>query len=209
MNANQVVTGELYRVSGRAGVAIVRLTRKRDGKPGWDGIDIATRRGVTVASAKRVLTRCDRNGKALESALAIPADRAKPARKKPAKRGRRRSAEDLAEEIATAADAKTAGKSKAKGGRKAKAKRRKVGILDLAARLLAQGGKPQTPAQLVATALEQKLWSTSGKTPAATLYAAIIREISRAGDQARFRKTAPNTFEATAAGRAWAKNQAA
>jgi hypothetical protein len=38
-------------------------------------------------------------------------------------------------------------------------------------------------------------WKTSGKTPAATLYAAATREIAAKGKQARFRKTERGMFE--------------
>jgi hypothetical protein len=36
--------------------------------------------------------------------------------------------------------------------------------------------------------------SPAGKTPAATLYAAIVREIRTKKDQARFRRTVPGRF---------------
>ncbi len=47
---------------------------------------------------------------------------------------------------------------------------------------------------IVEQALAKKLWSTNGKTPAATLYAAIIREISTKGKQARFEKVERGRF---------------
>ena len=42
--------------------------------------------------------------------------------------------------------------------------------------------------------LAKKLWSTNGKTPAATLYSSILREIQKKGDQARFVKTERGKF---------------
>ena len=43
------------------------------------------------------------------------------------------------------------------------------------------------------------LWaSPGGKTPEATLYAAILREITTKGDEARFVKAAPGRFAAKA-----------
>ncbi|MFM9958749.1 MAG: winged helix-turn-helix domain-containing protein, partial [Phycisphaerales bacterium] len=71
------------------------------------------------------------------------------------------------------------------------------GALDLAAELLAQSPEPMTTAALVTVLLERKLWFTNGKTPAATLYAAIIREISAKGKDSRFVKTARGLFAAT------------
>jgi len=43
-------------------------------------------------------------------------------------------------------------------------------------------------------AIAKKLWSTSGKTPSATLYAAIIREIAKKGAGARFEKVDRGRF---------------
>ena len=41
---------------------------------------------------------------------------------------------------------------------------------------------------------ERGLWRTEGKTPSATLYAAIIREIRAKKQDARFRKTDRGRF---------------
>jgi len=38
-------------------------------------------------------------------------------------------------------------------------------------------------------------WQTKGKTPAATLYSAIIREIAKKGDDARFEKVERGKFQ--------------
>jgi len=43
--------------------------------------------------------------------------------------------------------------------------------------------------------LAKGLWHTNGKTPAATIYAAIIREIASKGNASRFRKVARGKFE--------------
>lgn len=67
--------------------------------------------------------------------------------------------------------------------------------LDAAAKILAEAGKPMNVKDVVAIALESKLWATDGATPAATVYAAIIREISAKGAESRFRKTAKGMFE--------------
>ncbi len=55
-------------------------------------------------------------------------------------------------------------------------------------------------AELIDRMRERSLWiSPSGKTPSATLYAAMIREIARLGEEARFRRVAPGRFAAAAA----------
>jgi hypothetical protein len=72
---------------------------------------------------------------------------------------------------------------------------KRVGGLDAAVTVLAEAGKPMNTTDMVKRILELKLWKTSGKTPAATIYAAIIREIATKGKDARFRKTARGKFE--------------
>lgn len=65
---------------------------------------------------------------------------------------------------------------------------RKKGILDIAAEMLARSKKPMGAKEIVERALDKGLWQTSGKTPSATLYAAMIREIAAKGKDARFKK---------------------
>jgi len=71
--------------------------------------------------------------------------------------------------------------------------------LDAAAKVLADAGKPMNTKEIVQTMLAKGLWKTGGKTPAATIYAAIIGEIAAKGKDARFRKTGRGQFEAVAA----------
>jgi len=79
-------------------------------------------------------------------------------------------------------------------------KERKPSGLDAAVAVLAEAGKPMNTADMVKRMLETGLWKTNGKTPAATIYAAIIREIAVKGDASRFRKIDRGHFELTAAG---------
>jgi hypothetical protein len=72
---------------------------------------------------------------------------------------------------------------------------KKLSGLDAAAKVLAEVGGPLNAAEMVQRMLAKGLWKTSGKTPAATIYAAIIREIATKGKDARFRKTARGKFE--------------
>jgi len=67
--------------------------------------------------------------------------------------------------------------------------------LDAAAQVLAEAGEPLNTKTMVERMLAKGLWKTSGKTPAATIYAAIIRECAVKGDKSRFRKTERGKFE--------------
>lgn len=49
--------------------------------------------------------------------------------------------------------------------------------------------------EMVKIMLEKGYWKTDGKTPAATIYSAILMEIKKKGDDSRFRKTERGKFE--------------
>ncbi len=71
----------------------------------------------------------------------------------------------------------------------------KLSALDAAAKVLADAGEPMKAKAMVAAMEARGLWrSPGGKTPEATLYAAILREIEAKGREARFKKTDRGTF---------------
>ena len=73
---------------------------------------------------------------------------------------------------------------------------KRVSALDAAADVLKKAGGPMRSQDMIAAMAEKELWvSPVGKTPHATLYAAILREIRAKGDAARFRKVKRGQFE--------------
>ena len=66
--------------------------------------------------------------------------------------------------------------------------------LDAAAKVLAEVGEPMSCKAITERMLSQGLWQSRGKTPAATISAAIIREIANKGNASRFCKVAPGKF---------------
>jgi len=90
---------------------------------------------------------------------------------------------------------KKAAKATTTKAEKPKAAKAKVSGLNTAAKVLAEAGQPMN-AKAICEAVLKAGWRTEGKTPHATLYAAIIREIATKGEQARFRKTDRGMFEA-------------
>lgn len=70
----------------------------------------------------------------------------------------------------------------------------KMSGLDAVALVLREAGVPMNTADMVKTAIEKGYWSTGGKTPAATIYAAILREINVKGVNSRFLKTERGKF---------------
>lgn len=74
-------------------------------------------------------------------------------------------------------------------------KPKKLGLLEAAAQVLAKSNEPLNTKQMVEQVTEQGLWTPgTGKTPAATLYSAILREMRNKGDQARFTKVERGKF---------------
>ncbi len=72
---------------------------------------------------------------------------------------------------------------------------KKLSALDAAAKVLQEAGGPLNCTQLIEAMAAKGYWSSpAGKTPAATLYAAIVREIKTKGAGARFTKTQRGLF---------------
>ena len=85
--------------------------------------------------------------------------------------------------------------AQAKAPKEPKAK--KTSALDAAAQVLAAAGEPMNTRQMIEAMAAKKLWtSPGGKTPHATLYSAILREINEKGKDARFTKTERGKFAA-------------
>jgi hypothetical protein len=87
--------------------------------------------------------------------------------------------------------------AKPKRQRKALAepKEKKVSALDAAARVLAEEGRPMTCKEMIEAMAAKGYWaSPGGKTPEATLYSAILRELTTKGANARFAKTERGKF---------------
>jgi hypothetical protein len=108
----------------------------------------------------------------------------------------------MATKTKKATEAKAPKAAKTKKAAKAKpAKAKKVSALDAAARVLAEGSQPMTAPAMIEAMAAKGYWSSpNGQTPAATLYAAISREIANKGKDARFKKIDRGTFGLAKAG---------
>ncbi|WP_254508198.1 HTH domain-containing protein [Anatilimnocola floriformis] len=71
----------------------------------------------------------------------------------------------------------------------------KMSALDAAAEVLGSSSEPLNTKAMIEAMAAKGLWtSPGGKTPHATLYSAIIREISVKGKESRFKKTDRGNF---------------
>jgi hypothetical protein len=77
----------------------------------------------------------------------------------------------------------------------AEPKAKKRSALDAAAKVLAEAGTAMTCPEMISAMSAKGYWtSPGGKTTAATLYSAILRETQTKGEAARFRKTERGKF---------------
>jgi len=135
------------------------------------------------------------NGKAATSEPAAPrGPKARTAKSK----GRSPAAMPAPVEAA-AAEPRSAPSAKRRTGGHGPASSAKLSALDAAARVLEESGQPMTCAAMITAMADKGYWtSPAGKTPAATLYSGILRELNSKGEASRFRKTGRGQFARTA-----------
>ena len=72
---------------------------------------------------------------------------------------------------------------------------KKLSALDAAVRVLGESGQAMNCQEMIEAMAAKGYWtSPGGKTPSATLYASILRELKTKGGDARFRKTERGKF---------------
>jgi hypothetical protein len=108
-------------------------------------------------------------------------------------------ATDAKAALASGATPAPAGEKPAKAKKVKEPKAKRVSAIDAAAQVLAASSEPMNCLALVEAMATQGLWeSPGGKTPSATLYSAIIREIATKGKDSRFVKKDRGMFAANA-----------
>jgi hypothetical protein len=225
MKKDEVKIGGTYAAKVTGKVVPVRIDAANP-HSGWDGTNMKTKKPVRIKSAQqlrgpwpkqfreqmRAVHKADQENARLaeergksadgmtasERAMAKSAPKAKKTAKatKQAKKAPKR---DTGKRRGTSR--KKAGVSKADAVNTAmqavaKAKKKRHSLLDLAATVLAEAGAAMTCKEMVEKVLAGGQWTTKGKTPAATLYSAILREMQKKGQQARFRKVERGKFVA-------------
>ncbi len=97
---------------------------------------------------------------------------------------------------------KTKANAKAKGKRsKTKGQDGQLSCLNAAAKVLAEKGEPMICKEMIEAMATKGYWTTpGGKTPHATLYSSIAREIRDKGKDSRFKKSERGKFACTGVG---------
>ena len=208
MKKNEVNIGETYRSKVSGNVVDVRITAENP-RGGWDGVNVATKRKVRIKSAQRLRGLAPQRP-AKRKAIASPAQHAS-APKVVTKEQYEAQAKEESKAVGKPTEVRPRGENSPKteedtakpakrdtGGRGARGgdpDGKRLSGLDAAAQILADAKQPLTAKEIVEQMLAKDLWQTNGKTPAATIYAAMIREIANKGDKARFRKVERGKFK--------------
>jgi hypothetical protein len=185
MKKNEVKVGTVYRVKVSGSVQDVRITGENP-NGGWDGLNVATKRKVRIKSPQRLRAVAGERPSKRKVIMSLAEYEAEA---KADKKGQPKTA------AAETPDASPAPKKRRQAKIDKPAKDRKPSGLDAAAQVLSEAGEPLNTKDMVERILSQGLWKTGGKTPSATIYAAIIREIAVKGADARFRKVERGKFE--------------
>ena len=168
MKKSEIKIGHVYTAKVMGKIVPVQIV-KANPRGGWDGKNLSTGKVVRIKSAQRL-----RGEKPSATRAATSPTGAKTVKKAIGK--------------AKVAPKHDTGERGAKGAKRASG-------LDAAAQVLAEAKEPLTAKEMVERMLAKGLWQTTGKTPAATIYAAVIREIAAKGDDSRFRKVGRGKFE--------------
>ena len=198
MKKSEVKVGHVYvaRVSDR--LVPVRIDSVHS-RQGWNATNTKTGWRVHIKSAQRLRHEAKPKGQA---AAATKADQESARLRDERKRSpdgmtaseRAMAASDEKATKPAKADASARASVKPKATKAAKPKR--TSALDAAAIVLKDVGRPLNCKELIEMMAARELWqSPNGKTPEATLYAAILRELKAKGDAARFRKVGRGQFE--------------
>ena len=207
MKKNEEEVGRCYAAKVSGQMATIRIDAENP-RGGWDATNLRTRKKVRIKSAQRLRGKAPaRPGrrKKIVSLAEYEAD-AKAARKDDVAKtclppAGRQAVEAVEKgDLTKGVKVPTAKKKHQPKAGKVEKKERKPSGLDATAQVLAEAKDPMGTKEMVERMLAKGLWKTNGKTPAATIYAAIIREIAVKGNESRFRKTDRGHFELTAAG---------
>lgn len=175
MKKSEIEVGGVYTAKVSDQVVEVRIDgANRSG--GWNATNLATNKRIHIKSPARLRTRVRTTAAEMRASAQADQENSR-----------------LEEERSVSSDGATDSQRAMAATEPAKEKR--MSGLDAAARVLAESSEPMSAKQMVETADARGYWkSPGGKTPHATLYSAIIREIATKGAEARFRKTERGKF---------------
>jgi hypothetical protein len=197
MKKDEVQVGKVYAMKVSGDIVPVKITGEKwsgDKHTGWVGTNTKTNRGVRIKSAQRLRGEVGGGGgggkqERQDHEAPTPKELANTAEVEKVAKGKKPAAAKAPKPAKEPKPAKAPKPAKQVEGAK------RISALDAAAQVLAASSVPMRATEMIAAMEAKGLWkSPGGKTPEATLYAAIIREIAAKGDKARFKKHERGVF---------------
>jgi hypothetical protein len=165
MKKSDVKIGNQYKAKVTNKVVTVQILSENP-HGGWDAKNLETGKKVRIKSAQR-LRRPAGKPDAPKAPTSAPGAKSAAKSSKPASQAKSANTPNLVQNTL---------------------RQKKASALDSAVRVLSEAKEPQTCKQMIETMAAMDYWKPShgGKTPANTLYAAILKEISTKGKESRF-----------------------
>ena len=189
MKKNEIKIGQAYMAKVNNSEAPVRIdAESRHG--GWDAKNLVSGRKVRIKTAQRLHRQCTQadlanlerptpKRRAKTATVAATSPTVATVAKAPAQ----------ANEKPTAPEARDTGQTGAKVAKASKpTKTKKISGVTAAFMVLVDAGKELGVKKIIEIAAEKGWWKSNAATPHATVYAAIIREISTKDDKSRFQR---------------------
>lgn len=162
-----VKLGATYRAKVTNKLADVRIDTV-NAAGGWDATNLATQKKIRIKSGRRLRELVEDTGTTTATPEATPPP--------------------VEEPVAEAAETPQAAPSRTKS--------RGASLLDLASAAMVENGGQMKCGEIIECVKATGKWSCEGKTPAATLHSALMREIKTKGEQSRFEKFCRGHFQA-------------
>ncbi|HUW35554.1 MAG TPA: winged helix-turn-helix domain-containing protein [Planctomycetota bacterium] len=188
MKKNEIKIGEQYTCKVSDKIVVVKIVGENP-HGGWDATNLKTGKAVRIKSAQRLRSAKFVDQKALDAAVAEKTEK-----KAQTKTAKAEKAVPAAEAPAAAADKSSEAQAPATTS---EVKEKKMGLVSATIQILKDGANaPMNVREMVEQVTAKGLWSPArgGKTPAASLYASIFREIKQKGEASRFTQTDRGKF---------------
>ena len=199
--------GGVYKANVSGKLCDVRLDSEHPGS-GWNATNLATGKKIHIRSVRRLQREVKQPNAKANAATEQPVNptASQPVQDECPRGGEHEWREDEGETICgkclePQAAAKPKRQRKAKSSTTEVGGEKKLSQIAAAAKVLAEATEPMGAKEMVEAMSAKGLWtSPGGKTPEATLYAAIMREINAKGTEARFAKADRGKFVANVQG---------
>ncbi|MEX0652549.1 MAG: winged helix-turn-helix domain-containing protein [Phycisphaeraceae bacterium] len=196
MKKDDVKIGETYRAKVSDRLTTIRIDAEHTDR-GWSATNLSTGKKVRIKSAQRLrgpATVSDRAKTKKPAKKKLSAAELKARHKADQENAQLRDERDAAPDGMTASERAMAESEKPAADAKTRKKRDGLSCLDAAAKVLEDAGEPMNTKAMVESMMAKGYWTTDAPTPSATLYSAILRELQKKGDDARFTKVERGKF---------------